>query len=210
LRGLPAAFCVSDTPSLTAFEGRSVPGAYTIDHEGVPAKDVSLVEKGRLLTLLTSRTPQRNLLQSNGHGRSNGVQPGVLQLRSAQAVPASQLKARYLELLKLQERPFGYIVRGLSDGARQPGGGPALAEVVRVDATGAETPVRGLRFGSIPPTTFRDIAEASEERSLYNFRTGNITIASVIVPNLIFEELEIQRTRDVAQRPPVVRSPLQP
>ena len=35
-------------------------------HEGVPAKDVSLVENGKLITLLTSRTPQRKLLQSNG------------------------------------------------------------------------------------------------------------------------------------------------
>ena len=210
LRVLPDPFSVTDTPSLKEFNGRPVPGAYDVDHEGVPAKDVSLVEKGRLLTLLTSRTPQRNLLQSNGHGRSNSVQPGVLQLSSAQAIPAAQMKARYLELLKLQERPFGYIIRGISDGPRQPGGGPAIADVVRIDANGTETPVRGLRFGSVPPTTFRDIAEASTERSIYNFRTGSTTIASVIVPSLIFEELEIQRTRDVAQRPPVVRSPLQP
>ena len=31
---------------------------------------------------------------------------------------------------------------------------------------------------------------------------------SVIVPNLIFEELEIQKIRDVAQKPPIVPSPL--
>jgi predicted Zn-dependent protease len=210
LRVLPDPFSVSDTPSLKAFAGRPVPGAYEVDHEGVPARDVSLVEKGRLMTLLTSRTPQRNLLRSNGHGRSNSVQPGVVQLTSAQAIPAAQMKARYLALLKLQERPFGYIVRGISDGPRQPGGGPGITEIVRVEADGTETPVRGLRFGSVPPTAFRDIAEASEERTVFNFRTGYTTIASVIAPNLIFEELEIQRTRDVAQRPPVVRSPLQP
>ena len=40
------------------FGGRPVPGAYVVDDEGVPAKDVTLVENGRLLTLLTGRTPQ--------------------------------------------------------------------------------------------------------------------------------------------------------
>jgi hypothetical protein len=36
----------------------------------------------------------------------------------------------------------------------------------------------------------------------------NSNAASVIVPNLIFEELEMQRTREITQRPPAVRSPL--
>ena len=72
---LPDAFSVSDTPSLTQFGGNRVPGAYAVDDEGVPAKDVTLVEKGRLVTLLTSRTPQRTCPQSNGHGRGNGRRP---------------------------------------------------------------------------------------------------------------------------------------
>ena len=50
---------------------------------------------------------------------------------------------------------------------------------------------------------------ASRERTLYNYRVTNSDTASVIVPNLIFEELEIQRTREINQRPPVVRSPLE-
>ena len=60
-------FSVSDTPSLSQFAGRPVPGAYEVDDEGVPAQDVPLVENGRLLMLLTNRTPNRNLPKSNGH-----------------------------------------------------------------------------------------------------------------------------------------------
>ena len=178
----------------------------------MPAKDVALVEKGRLLTLLTGRTPQRNLPQSNGHGRSGSVQPGVFQVQSAQAVPASELKAKYLELLKVQDKPFGYIVRAVAapgDIATAGPGGPVLMEVLKVTPDGKEEPVRGLRFGAVPSTVFRDILEASQERTLYNYRLDALTSASVIVPNLIFEELEIQRTRDILQKPPVVPSPLQ-
>ena len=127
---------MSDTPSLKQFGGLPVAGAYVVDDEGVPAKDVTLVEKGRLVTLLTSRTPQKNLLQSNGHGRGGNVQAGVFQLRSTQAVPASQLKQKYLDLLKVQDKPFGYIVRSIAGPGEVAGGGggggPMILDIVKV------------------------------------------------------------------------------
>jgi predicted Zn-dependent protease len=99
LRVLPDAFSVTDTPSLKQFEDRPVPGSYVADDEGTPAQDVTLVEKGRLVTLLTNRTPNKHLPRSNGHGRGGNVQAGVFQMQSAQAVPAAEMKARYLERL---------------------------------------------------------------------------------------------------------------
>src|SRR5262249_20409128 len=158
-------------------------------------------EKGRLLTLLTSRTPQKNLLQSNGHGRAGGAQPGVFQLQSAQAVPESELKAKYLEVLKAQDKTFGYIVRGIANPngitvASGPGG-PVILDVSKVTLDGKEEPVRGLRFGNVAPTVFRDLAEASQERVLYNYRVSGTDAASLIVPSLMFEELEVQKVTDI-------------
>jgi predicted Zn-dependent protease len=204
LRVLPDAFSASDTPSLSVYAGKPVPGSYTVDDEGVPAKDVSLVENGKLITLLTSRTPQRKLLQSNGHGRSGTVQPGVFQMQSSQAVPAAQLKEKYLAVLKDQDKTFGYIVRGIGG----QGASPVIQHVVRVALDGSETPVRGLRFATIASTAFRNILEASVERPMYSYVSGSGDMVSVIVPSLIFEELEIQQTKDVAQKPPIVPSPL--
>ena len=165
LRVLSDSFSVTDTPSLKEFDGRPVAGAYLADDEGVPAKDVTLVDKGRLLTLLTSRTPLKNLPQSNGHGRNGSVQPGVLQVRSTQAIPASELKTKYLELLKAQDKAFGYIVRAIAGPGEVAGGqgGPIILDAVKVTPDGTEEPVRGLRFGDVPSTAFRDILEASEE-----------------------------------------------
>jgi predicted Zn-dependent protease len=210
LRVLSESFSASDTPSLKAFDGRPVAGAYAIDDEAVPAKDVRLVEKGRLLTLLTSRTPQKNLPRSNGHGRAGGAQAGVFQMQSLLAIPASELKAKYLELLKVQEKPFGYIVRAVAGPGDVQGtgpGGPVILEAVKVTPDGKEEPVRGLRLGGIPSTAFRDILEASKERTLFSYRLNFATAASVVVPNLIFEELDIQRTREIGQKPPVVPPP---
>jgi predicted Zn-dependent protease len=213
LRVLTDSFTASDTPSLQEYDGRPVAGAYVVDDQGMPARDVNLVEKGRLITLLTSRTPQKNLLQSNGHGRAGTVQPGVFQLRSTEGIPASELKAKYLELLKVQDKAFGYIVRSVAGPGEVPGGqggGPVILDIVKVTTDGSEQPVRGLRFGDIPAAAFRDILEASTERTLHNYRLNVVTSASVIVPSMIFEELEIQRTREIVQKPPVVPSPLAP
>jgi hypothetical protein len=207
LRVMADAFVVRDTPSMQMFDGKPVAGSYVVDDEGVRAQDVTLVDKGRLTTLLTSRTPQKHFLRSNGHGRSGTVLAGVFEIESTQAIPARDLKQKYLALLAAQNKTFGYIVRGV-----RPGGqgdlGPGIDSIVKVTLDGQETPVRGMRFGDVPPTAFRDLAEASGERTIYSYRAGGTSIVSVIAPSLIFEELEIVPVRDILQKPPVVPSPL--
>lgn len=205
LRVMADAFSASDTPSLTHFDGRPLAGSYVVDDEGVRAKDVTLVTKGRLTTLLTGRVPQKNFARSNGHGRSNTVLAGVFQVESAQAIPAAELKSKYIALLKAQDKTFGYIVRSVrSDGQ----GGAGIDSIVKITLDGTETPVRGMRFGAVSPMAFRDLSEASVERSVFSYRAGATSAVSVIAPSLIFEELEIQRIRDILQKPPVVPSPL--
>jgi TldD protein len=201
------AFGARDTPSLTHFNGKPLAGSYVVDDEGVRARDVTLVEKGRLATLLTSRVPQKNFTRSNGHGRSGTVLAGVFQIESADAIADSALKEKYIALLEAQDKTFGYIVRGVrSDG--QSGAGPGIDAIVRITLDGQETPVRGMRFGTVPPMAFRDLAEASKERAVFSYRAGATSAVSVIAPSLIFEELEIQRVREILQKPPVVPSPL--
>jgi hypothetical protein len=207
LRVMADAFGARDTPSLTHFNGKPLAGSYVVDDEGVRARDVTLVEKGRLATLLTSRVPQKNFTRSNGHGRSGTVLAGVFQIESADAIADSALKEKYIALLEAQDKTFGYIVRGVrSDG--QSGAGPGIDAIVRITLDGQETPVRGMRFGTVPPMAFRDLAEASKERAVFSYRAGATSAVSVIAPSLIFEELEIQRVREILQKPPVVPSPL--
>jgi hypothetical protein len=199
LRVMSESFSVSDTPSLRQFDGRPVLGAYEVDDEGVPAQDVLLVENGQLRSLLSNRTPQRSLPKSNGHGRGNGPQAGVVQVRSSRAIPAAEMRKRFLELLRVQNKDFGYIVRSL-DAQSSP-------QIVRVARDGSEETVRGVRLGDVPPTAFRDILEASSELTLHTYRTNGGPV-SIIAPALLFEEIEIEEAADVLQKPPVVQSPL--
>ena len=206
---------------------------------------MTLCEKGTLKSLLTSRTPQNGFLTSNGHGRGGGAQAGVFQLTSSSPVPASQLKANYLAKLKQEGRPFGYIVRTLANPALTrsmeaddmmmsmmmggPGGqqgGPSVVRAMKVTPDGQEVLVRGLRFGTVSHTAYRDIVDASEERTLYTYRAsmpanmrmtmfsppgpmGSDVTVSLIAPSLLFGELELERPQTVHQRPPIVPSPLQ-
>jgi predicted Zn-dependent protease len=199
LRVMSESLSVSDTPSLQQFAGRPVPGAYEVDDEGVPAQDVPLVENGRLVMLLTNRTPNRNLPQSNGHARGSGPQAGVVQVRTSRPVPAAELKAKLLELLRLQNKDFGYIVRSID--------AQASPLIVKVTPDGSEQIVRGVSIGDVPPSAFRDIIEASSELTLYTYRTGGGPV-SVIAPALLFEEIEIEADSDILQKPPIVPSPL--
>jgi hypothetical protein len=243
-RVLPDGFTVRDTPSLALFEGREVAGAYAVDDEQVPSQDVLLAEKGQLKTLLTSRTPQKGFPASNGHGRAGAAQAGVFQVESATAVAADALKQQYLERLKTEGRPFGYIVRGLAPAPSMMGGepdemrmvmgpggpgpapGPAIVRAYRVSAAdGSETLVRGLRFGTVAHGAFRDIVEASRERRLHSVKASlpqplqmaamiqgggppPEVVVSLITPNLLFGELEIEKPDRPFQRPPIAPSPL--
>jgi predicted Zn-dependent protease len=211
LRVLAEPFSVTESPSLREFNGRPVAGSYSVDDYGIKAKDVTLVEKGRLVTLLTGRTPLKGFLQSSGHTRGGDVQPGVIQVQSSEPIPASEVRARYLDLLKKQDRKFGYIVRSLASPGTVPGGGgggPIILDAVRVTPDGKEERVRGLRLATVATTAFRDLLDASRERTMYSFRGTNVDAITVIAPNIIFEELEIQNTREITQKPPVVKSPL--
>ena len=209
LRVLTEPFSVADTPSLREFEGRPVPGSYVVDDYGLRARDVSLVEKGRLITLLTGRAPLRGLLKSTGHTRGGDVLASVVQIQSTEAIPAAELRTKYLEVLKTQDRTFGYIIRGIAN-PNDAGGGPAgavLLDVVKVEGDGTEQVVRGIRLGGIAPAAFRDLLDASRERTLHSYRGTNTDAVSIIAPNLIFEELEIQQSRDIAQKLPAVPAP---
>jgi hypothetical protein len=238
---LPEAVSIRDTPSLRQHEGRETPGAYLVDEEGVSAQDVTLCDKGVLKSLLTTRTPQRGFLQSNGHSRGGFAQASVFQVEWAGGVPATELRARYLARLKQEGRPFGYILRAIGPygapapdpemmmrGMGAPPSGPSNAPIIRafkVTPDGQETLVRGLQLGDVAHTAWRDLADASAERTVYSYRgtlpppmrrlvlmppgivAGDATV-TIIAPNLLFGELEIQKTNAAFQRPPIVASPL--
>lgn len=194
-RVLPAFLDVTDDPTRETFNGFQLMGSFPVDREGVRAEPVRLVENGRLVNFLMSRSPRREISRSNGHGRALGsagvvqAKPGNLFVTATEGVDFSELKARLIEEAKAQEKPFAILVRKVGPvvpaGSRSfasametSGGalggafsglpeGPVLAYRVWVK-DGREELVRGLQFSSMNPRALRDILSAGNEPAVYN------------------------------------------
>ncbi len=106
---LPSFLTVVDDPTLRAFEGKPLVGAYSVDDEGEPAEPVTLVEHGKLINYLLSREPVKDFPQSNGHGRASLGGPahahaGVLMVKATNALTTEQLRAKLVALARDQGR----------------------------------------------------------------------------------------------------------
>lgn len=192
-RILPEWIDIADDPTKTAWQGKPLAGYYAFDLEGVPAKAVSVVEKGMLKSFLTTRQPVKGMAGPNGHARlpgSYGTRNAAISnlfIQASQSVPMADLKKRLMDLCKERGKPYGMLVRKLDypfSGSTNElqtlaaGGAPAGGSVrpvsppilvYRVYPDGREELVRGLRFRGVSTRSLRDIVAASRETSLFDF-----------------------------------------
>jgi len=238
VRILPEWMDVVDDPTQREWRGRPLFGHYRADLEGVAPAPVVLVEKGVLKNVLLTRQPVRGFSGSNGHARLPGAfgarmaTIGNLFVRAAQSVPASELRARLIELCRQRNKPYGVLIRKMdfpssasfeelrrmlaSSGGARPISSPVLA--YRVYADGREELVRGLRFRNLNTRSFRDILAASAETHVFDYldsgaplgitaRVGYLAECSVIAPAILVDDLELERPQDELTRLPLVPPP---
>src|SRR5439155_9798031 len=101
---LPRFLSVFDDPTAQRIGNQELLGHYQVDDQGVPARRVSLIEQGVLKNFLMSRRPGKDMLQSNGHGRSvvpgrETAQIGNLFIQSKEGKSYEDLKQ---ELIKMR------------------------------------------------------------------------------------------------------------
>jgi len=192
-RVLPDWFDITDDPTQTTWNGKPLAGYYPFDLEGVAPKPVSLIEKGMLKNVLTTRQPVKGFPASNGHARLPGnygahsAAIGNLFVKTSQSTPLAQLKQKLIDMVKDRGRPYGMLVRkldypfsgstgqlqALAQAARQAGGSPMPVAppllMYRVYPDGREELVRGLQFRGVSTRTLRDIQAASAESELFEF-----------------------------------------
>jgi TldD protein len=219
---IPPFLSVRDDPSLAAWQGTPLNGHYLYDDQGVPARNVVLVENGVLKTFLTSRTPIEDVNKSNGHGRAQGIHTpmarmGNLIVESTRRVPRAELKAQLLAAVRAQKKPYGLIIRDITGGSTNTSnygyqafkGTPRM--VYKVDATtGAETLVRGVEMVGTPLTVISKIIATSEEMGIFNGYCGaesGYVPVSAIAPATLFSEIELQRSQRDKERPPLLPPP---
>lgn len=237
-RVLPEFLSVQAVPSRERDNGRIVAGHYAIDDEGIRAQDITLVDKGYLRALLSSRVPTKRVKSSNGHQRGGGAMLSVIDITCSDAkrkLSSSDLKKKLLKLVKDRELPYGIIVRSTMDQNllftgvyRQLGsdlpisqgeGKIGLLEAYRVYPDGREELIRGVEGAGISPATFKDILAVSKTNSVHNYLAPSVVpsfitggsayvIATIIAPDILFEDLEVRPLDGDMPKPPVMTNPI--
>jgi len=219
---LPAFITVIDDPTTTTRAGKQLNGFYGFDEEGVKAQRVTLVKEGVLQSYLLSRRPVEGFLQSNGHGRSQGNRKPVARManlivESKKRFPAAELKKQLIAEARRQGKPFALLIRDITGGNTNTTsfgyqafkGTPRL--VFKVDTkTGQETLVRGVEIVGTPLSSINRILATGDTEGVFNGFCGaesGMVPVSTVSPAVLLQEIELQRSLEGKDRPPLLPSP---
>lgn len=219
---MPEFLSVTDDPTLRSLAGLELSGSYRYDDEGMPAARVEVVKDGVLKNFLMGRMPVKNFSHSNGHGRAQaGMMPvgrqGNLIVTSSKTMPDAQLRARFLEEIKKQGKPYGLYFEDIQGGftltsRALPQAFQVLPVMVwRVYADGRpDELVRGVDIVGTPLTVLTEIAATGDTTSVFNgicgAESGSVPVAAA-APAMLFSEMEVQKRNYGDERPPLLPPP---
>ena len=217
----PSFIQVVDDPTLRQFQDVDLNGYYHVDDEGVLAQPVTVVQDGVLKNFLMGRSPIEGFPESNGHGRRQTgfgtvARQGNLLVSSTDSIPYKDLKEKLIEEIKRQDKPFGLIFDDISGGFTFTGRTTPNSYVVkpvtvwRVYPDGREEMVRGVDMIGTPLLTFSRIVAASDEYQVFNGMCGaesGWVPVSAVAPDLLVNEVEIQRRDKSHDKPPLLPAP---
>ena len=231
-RVLPRFMSIVDNPTLSEYNKRRLIGGYKVDDDGVYAQETSIVEKGMLKTLLTTRNPVHGIIQSTGNRRGSGAAPSNLFVTTEEGLKDKKIKQEFFNMLKQQGKEYGIVIRRLgnqllkmSSAMYSPPGREKtkvknIILAYKVFTNGHEELIRNAELSGISAATFKEIIAASKSQTVYNYRfspqrtshfiTGpkaNVVV-SLIVPSLmLFEEMTIKPLSGEIPNPPVSKHP---
>jgi len=118
---LPDFLSIVDDPTLKKLGKQDLLGYYQYDDEGVTGERTVLVDHGVLKNFEMSRSPLVGFPHSNGHGRRQiGATPvsrqGNLIVESNKTVTNAELRAKLIELIKQQNKPYGLLIDDIAGG----------------------------------------------------------------------------------------------
>jgi PmbA/TldA metallopeptidase C-terminal domain len=217
-RVLPDFISLSDNPTIPVYQGRHLAGFSKMDEDGVPSREVQLVENGILKTLLASRDPVRGISRSTGSRHVGQAAPSNVIMTASNGLSGDELHAKFMDLIKQRNRPFGIVIRWLRNG-NNAGLNALLAYKVFPD--GHEELIRGMQFFGLNAVSFKDIVAASRDLNFLTVRyepargqfpmpnegEENFTPVSLLVPALLFEDATLRKVRVPSPNPPVSGHP---
>jgi predicted Zn-dependent protease len=219
---LPEFLSIKDDPTVAQLGGQMLLGNYPYDDEGLPGQNTLLVDHGALKTFLMSRSPLVDVPHSNGHGRRQlGFVPearqGNLIVSSARAVTDAQLRAKLIELVKAQGKPFGLLIDDIAGGFTFTGRGQPQAfqvlplVVYKVFPDGRpDQLVRGVDIVGTPLVSLTKIVATGEKPDIFNgycgAESGSVPV-SAVAPAILISEMEVQKKQTATDKPPILPPP---
>lgn len=219
---MPDFLSVTDDPTVRTIGGTELSGFYRYDDEGIPASRVEVVKDGVLKNFLMGRLPVKNFSNSNGHGRAqSGRMPvgrqGNLIVTSSKTIPDAQLRARFIEEIKKQGKPYGLYFEDIQGGFTLttrdlPQAFQVLPVMVwRVYADGRpDELVRGVDIVGTPLTVLTQITATGDTTSVFNgicgAESGSVPV-SAAAPAMLFSDMEVQKRKYGDTRPPILPPP---
>jgi len=219
---LPDFISVVDDTTMRKLGKDDLLGYYQFDDEGVKAQKVMLVDHGVLKNFEMSRSPLADFPVSNGHGRRQlGATPvsrqGNLIVESSKTMTNAQLRAKLIELVKQQGKPYGLLIDDIAGGFTFTGRGqpqafqvqPLVVYKVFPDGRPDEL-VRGVDIVGTPLAALTKIVATGDSMEVFNgycgAESGSVPV-SAAAPALLTSELEVQKKQSSTDRPPILPPP---
>ena len=219
---LPSFLSIVDDTTMKKLGSEDLLGYYQFDDEGVPAQRVTLVDHGVLKGFEMSRSPLVGFPNSNGHGRRQlGATPvsrqGNLIVESSKTVTNAQLRAKLIELIKAQGKPFGLLIDDIAGGFTFTGRGqpqafqvlPLVVYKVFPDGRPDEL-VRGVDIVGTPLAALTKIVATGDTPDIFNgycgAESGSVPV-SAVAPAILISEMEVQKKETSTDKPPILPPP---
>jgi hypothetical protein len=212
-RVLPEFLSVTDNPTLAEYNKIPLAGWSTVDEDGIPTRETRLVEKGILKTLLVTRNPVRGIEHSTGSRHAGQAAPSNVFVTVENGLSATELRAKFLDLVKQRNREFGIVVRRMRNAAA-----PVLA--YKVFSDGREELINGVQFAGLNAAAFKEILAASKDQNIltvqfrpqpamgmFSFGDEAYVPVTLAVPSLLFEDVTVRKARGDTPKPPVASHP---
>jgi TldD protein len=219
---LPDFLTIYDDATQRKVGNQELLGYYQYDDEGVKAERVTLVDHGVLKDFEMSRSPIAGFPHSNGHGRRQmGATPvsrqGNLIVQSSKTLTNAQLRAKLIELIKAQNKPYGLLIDDIAGGFTLTGRGQPQAfqveplVVYKVFADGRpDELVRGVDIVGTPLASLTKIVATGDTPEVFNgycgAESGSVPV-SASAPAILTSELEVQKKATSSDRPPILPPP---
>ena len=219
---LPEFLTIYDDATQRKVGNQELLGFYQFDDEGVKAERVTLVDHGVLKDFEMSRSPIAGFPHSNGHGRRQlGAEPvsrqGNLLVQSSKTLTNAQLRAKFIELIKQQNKQYGLLIDDIAGGFTLTGRGQPQAfqveplVVYKVFADGRpDELVRGVDIVGTPLASLTKIVATGDTPEVFNgycgAESGSVPV-SASAPAILTSELEVQKKATSSDRPPILPPP---